>query len=483
MAGSGAVGPADAQTDTSIVKSAGAGGGSEAPLAADVERGAPKAADNVLPAEPVRQRRWQSDLPEVLRASASPAVSRPEAAAGPLAQAADDAVKPFGGVYSEGGADRVSQQASQSGSQPTIAGQAPNGLLADVSADLADAEILPNEAARARPALNGAAQSSGQGVAVNTSAENPTAELVSVVGGSRRPETGGLFDASRQAASARRGNAAPVRESVNAAPATNAGAAPVEGDVVSLVNPAGAGDNLVDPGELVPSNGAAKLAGSEASANASQPANTAGNDRQFAGLAAAVPAAAYSTAEFVDVDGEPDGELTLALNTRVVGQAGDVSAARMDASQTPTQAQSGQVATQVAAEIARNLRNGETRFQMRFDPPELGKVNVSMKVAPDGSVQAHLIVERPETLDMFMRDQRGLERALEAAGLNADSENLKFSLSDNGNQQSAFSQDDEAGGNGGPNRDGASDAEEQMIDPQELQMAYRAQNGGLDIRI
>ncbi len=165
-------------------------------------------------------------------------------------------------------------------------------------------------------------------------------------------------------------------------------------------------------------------------------------------------------------------------------------ATRTEALQTPNQTQSSHLATQVAVEMARNLKNAQTKFQMRFDPPELGRVDVNMKVSADGSVQAHLIVERPETLDMFLRDQRGLERALEAAGLNTNSNDLQFSLKQQGtDQQLAFGQDqsqqqnnsDQASNGGDGSADDAAGGE--IVDSQLVRMALAEQRGGLDIRI
>lgn len=177
---------------------------------------------------------------------------------------------------------------------------------------------------------------------------------------------------------------------------------------------------------------------------------------------------------------EPDFVATL--------RGGDMQgAARTEALQTPNQAQSSQVATQVAVEMARNLKNAQTRFQMRFDPPELGRVDVNMKVAADGSVQAHLIVERPETLDMFLRDQRGLERALEAAGLNTNSNDLQFSLKQEAGQQFASGEDHQQNqsGQSSGGGDGAADdaAAGDIVDRELLQMTLAEQRGGLDIRI
>ena len=137
---------------------------------------------------------------------------------------------------------------------------------------------------------------------------------------------------------------------------------------------------------------------------------------------------------------------------------------------------------QVAAAIARNLQNGQTRFQVRLDPPELGRVDVSMKVGTDGAVQAHLIVERPETLDMFLRDQRSLERALEAAGLSTGSDGLQFSLKqDQGQQFGSFDRDRPDNG-----RTSNSNTEEDDIAGDQgltSELYVSPASSGLDIRI
>ncbi len=87
---------------------------------------------------------------------------------------------------------------------------------------------------------------------------------------------------------------------------------------------------------------------------------------------------------------------------------------------------------QVAKQLTQQSGKDSSQFHIRLDPAELGGVDVQMKIAQDGSVKAHLFIERSETLDMFMRDHRGLERALEAAGLKTEPGGLQFSLKDNG---------------------------------------------------
>ncbi len=83
---------------------------------------------------------------------------------------------------------------------------------------------------------------------------------------------------------------------------------------------------------------------------------------------------------------------------------------------------------QVAFEMVRQVHQGTSRFTIRLDPPELGRVDVRMHVDAQGTLNARLTVDRAETLDLFQRDQRSLERALVQAGLDAGKTNLEFSL-------------------------------------------------------
>ena len=84
----------------------------------------------------------------------------------------------------------------------------------------------------------------------------------------------------------------------------------------------------------------------------------------------------------------------------------------------------------VAIEIARNFNNGINRFQVRLDPPELGRIDVRMNIDEAGNVNARLTVERPDTLDFLQRDVRALERALAQAGIDSSRTNLEFMLKD-----------------------------------------------------
>ncbi|PWB62198.1 MAG: flagellar hook-length control protein FliK, partial [Bradyrhizobiaceae bacterium] len=80
-------------------------------------------------------------------------------------------------------------------------------------------------------------------------------------------------------------------------------------------------------------------------------------------------------------------------------------------------------------EIAARVQDGQKSFQIRLDPPELGRVDVRLDVDRGGSVTTRLTVDRVETLDLLRRDSSTLERALQQAGLKTDG-GLEFSLRD-----------------------------------------------------
>ena len=121
-----------------------------------------------------------------------------------------------------------------------------------------------------------------------------------------------------------------------------------------------------------------------------------------------------------------------------------------------------------------------------MDPAELGRVDVDLKISRDGTVKAHLSVERRETLDMFMRDQRGLERALDAAGLKLESGDLQLSLKDQGGSGfSGFAQsnDGDQSGSGTGYRASAEQASEVDPLPVASRVSVSGSTGTLDIQI
>ncbi len=65
---------------------------------------------------------------------------------------------------------------------------------------------------------------------------------------------------------------------------------------------------------------------------------------------------------------------------------------------------------------------------IRLDPMELGRVQVRIERSPDGSARVDLVVERPDTLLLLLRDQPHLHRALDLAGVPSADRTLQFHL-------------------------------------------------------
>ena len=132
----------------------------------------------------------------------------------------------------------------------------------------------------------------------------------------------------------------------------------------------------------------------------------------------------------------------------------------------------------LAVEIVTHADAGRNHFEIRLDPPDLGRINVKLDVDGNGNVTTHLMVDRADTLDLLKRDASSLERALQQAGLKTSDNALDFSL-----RQHSFAQDDTP----------AQSGTQQMVVPDDdpapleaLRQGYGrllGLSGGLDIRV
>lgn len=86
------------------------------------------------------------------------------------------------------------------------------------------------------------------------------------------------------------------------------------------------------------------------------------------------------------------------------------------------------VAAQVSREIVRRFSGGNTNFELRLDPADLGRVEVRMEVSRDNRVTAVITADNPQALTELARNARDLEQQLQSAGLQLSDNGLSFDL-------------------------------------------------------
>ncbi len=170
-----------------------------------------------------------------------------------------------------------------------------------------------------------------------------------------------------------------------------------------------------------------------------------------------------------------------AINTIAAPQA-------VQHAQAPSATQHVQVTAQpapnlpaLAVEISAKSQSGAKQFDIRLDPPELGRVEVRLSIDATGKASAHLSADQPQTLTLLQKDAPVLARALREAGLDVSQDGLNFSL-----RQQAQGQNGHEGNNNG--RFGGarsfSLAATASIDPAAASFAYRGTaDGRVDIRV
>jgi flagellar hook-length control protein FliK len=132
----------------------------------------------------------------------------------------------------------------------------------------------------------------------------------------------------------------------------------------------------------------------------------------------------------------------------------------------------------LALEIAARAQSGKNHFQIRLDPPELGRIDVRLDVDHDGNVTSRLVVERVETLDLLRRDAPNLERAFQQAGLKTSDHGLQFSLRDQ-----SFSHRDQPGEMPAMARVVIPDDKVVTLETQRTYGRLAGLRGGVDIRV
>lgn len=151
--------------------------------------------------------------------------------------------------------------------------------------------------------------------------------------------------------------------------------------------------------------------------------------------------------------------------------AGSTTAA--PAAPAQTHASSSGAALSPAAQIAPAIvslattSSGTQQLTVRLDPEELGRVEIRIEQPKDGAAQVTIIADRPETLNLLLRDQPQLQHALDQAGIPAEGRAVTFHVASAdpsaGSNQYAPSPD--TGGSGMQADSGSSHREQRSARP------------------
>lgn len=203
---------------------------------------------------------------------------------------------------------------------------------------------------------------------------------------------------------------------------------------------AGAQGNGQDPhaGQGFASNQDAGPAVAQADLTLTQDAGAATATEAEASPFAAILAAQVdaSAAE----DAAPEQRTVAGLAGVGGAQAADKASAGQaahSAARTPRTQMQAQVMEQVSVQIDKQVKDGADTIKIQLKPHELGKIEIKLEVSADGRVSATVTADKPETLAMLQKDAKGLEKALEDAGLKPDSTATTFSLKGGEQQQNA----------------------------------------------
>ena len=134
-------------------------------------------------------------------------------------------------------------------------------------------------------------------------------------------------------------------------------------------------------------------------------------------------------------------------------------------------------AEQIALQVQKAQLAGKDQVTIKLHPAELGRIDVKLEKGDDGVLRAVISAERSETLDLLQRDARGLERALQEAGVKTDSGSLNFNLK--GQQDPEHGQAEARMGKPA----GGADAETEGPAAPPPPPALASHDGALDIRV
>ncbi len=152
------------------------------------------------------------------------------------------------------------------------------------------------------------------------------------------------------------------------------------------------------------------------------------------------PAIALPGTETIDLE---SGEFLDAMeegavsgNNRLPAKAGGGTSVQQVTANTQLAASriGAEAVSKFAARLASRAAGGASKFEMRLDPPQLGRIEVKMQVSADNRVHAILTTENPEVMQDLQRSADSLRRALIQEGFDLGSNDLEFQMEQQGYQ-------------------------------------------------
>jgi hypothetical protein len=96
------------------------------------------------------------------------------------------------------------------------------------------------------------------------------------------------------------------------------------------------------------------------------------------------------------------------------------------------------VSEQITVHLARGAKNGLSHLHIALDPDSLGRLEIRLDFHRDGSLNAAIVADRPETLNLLRNEARALEDSLNAAGFKTGQDSLSFDLSSSNERAHVF---------------------------------------------
>ncbi len=137
-----------------------------------------------------------------------------------------------------------------------------------------------------------------------------------------------------------------------------------------------------------------------------------------------------------------------------------------------------QIIDQIKVNITRASKAGQDRVTIQLRPEKLGRIEVKLEMSEEHKVRVTVTADTKETLQLLQTDSKGLERALNEAGLRTDANNLHFNLrGDTDSQKAGEGRDGGSGEHAGKEKNAAK--EEESLPVYDYGEAARSR-GGVD---